>query len=125
MQPCFRYIACSASARNVVYECTTTQGSIRINLDPLHAHTDDELWDALRSVELADVVSSAGGLTGNVTEEGGNWSQGQRQLLCIARALLRRSKIVMMDEATASCDLSTDTMVQRYSQHANCTCALV
>ena len=93
-----------------VYVCTCAQdatmfaGSVRLNLDPLSAHTDTELWRAIADVELTVAVQNAGGLAGQVAEEGRDWSQGQRQLLCIARALLRQAQVVMLDEVrTRTC----------------------
>lgn len=100
-------------------------GSIRQNLDPLSRHSDSELLHALDQVELGSVVSKAGGLAGVVAEEGKDWSQGQRQLLCIARALLRRCNVVMLDEATASCDIETDEMVQRLIRKVFAECTVI
>ena len=86
--------------------------SLRTNLDPLQKHSDDELWNALEEVKLKSLVENLEGqLDYELLERGENLSVGERQLICLARTLLRQSKIVILDEPTANVDPNTETTI--------------
>ncbi|KAG5868321.1 hypothetical protein JTB14_015233 [Gonioctena quinquepunctata] len=87
-------------------------GSIRENLDPLGEFGEMEMWGALRKVSLMEVIKRMGGLEHNVDGEGSNFSGGQKQLICLARAVLHNAKILCIDEATANVDEETDRLIQ-------------
>ncbi|OAD54852.1 hypothetical protein WN48_06052 [Eufriesea mexicana] len=82
--------------------------SLRYNLDPFHTYSDMSLWDSLRQVELTEFV-----LDQKIMHGGNNLSIGQRQLICLARAILRNNRILVLDEATANIDSYTDELIQK------------
>ncbi|XP_059662248.1 ABC transporter C family member 10-like [Cornus florida] len=99
-------------------------GSMRYNLDPLSEHTDHEIWEVLEKCQLREAVQEKKeGLNSSIVQDGSNWSLGQRQLICLGRAILKRRKILVLDEATASIDNATDSIIQKTirTEFADCT----
>lgn len=95
------------------------EGSVRDNVDPFGCFTDQEVMDGLRMVQLEDAVSKMeGGLYTEVSAEGSNLSFGQRQLICLARVVVRQPPLLLLDEATSALDPFTQEMVQSTVQHS-------
>ncbi|XP_023212679.1 multidrug resistance-associated protein 4-like [Centruroides sculpturatus] len=101
-------------------------GPLRKNIDPFDEYSEETLWQAIEEVQLKEVIGKLpGGLDTHLTEGGKNFSVGQRQLICLARTILRQNKILVMDEATSNIDKSTDFCLQKILREKFKSCTVL
>ncbi|KAI4301402.1 hypothetical protein L6164_034685 [Bauhinia variegata] len=102
------------------------EGTVRSNIDPIGQYTDEEIWKSLERCQLKDAVAAKPNkLDSLVVDNGENWSVGQRQLLCLGRVILKRSRLLFMDEATASVDSKTDSVIQKIIREDFAACTII
>ncbi|XP_047314972.1 ABC transporter C family member 4-like [Impatiens glandulifera] len=102
------------------------EGTVRSNIDPLELYSEEEIWKSLERCQLKEVVAAkTEKLDAPVVGSGDNWSMGQRQLLCLGRIMLKRSKVLFMDEATASVDSKTDSIIQKIIREDFTSCTII
>ncbi|TKY61783.1 ABC transporter C family member 4 [Spatholobus suberectus] len=102
------------------------EGTVRSNIDPIGQYTDEEIWKSLERCQLKEVVAAKPEkLDSLVVDNGENWSVGQRQLLCLGRVMLKRSRLLFMDEATASVDSQTDGVIQKIIREDFAACTII
>ncbi|XP_067128897.1 ATP-binding cassette sub-family C member 4-like [Centruroides vittatus] len=101
-------------------------GPLRRNIDPFNEYSEEILWQAIEEVQLKEVIGKLpGGLDAHLAEGGRNFSIGQRQLICLARAILRQNKILVMDEATSNIDNTTDSRIQKIVREKLQSCTVL
>ncbi|CAK90929.1 unnamed protein product (macronuclear) [Paramecium tetraurelia] len=109
----------------ILQDSTLFEGTLRENLDPLHQHTDQDLNDVALQCCLGDLLLQKKGLDTEISENGDNLSAGEKQLISIARAVLKQSQIILIDEATANIDIDTESKIQQTIQTAFKKCSVI